>query len=224
MHRSIHIWMWKGDVAIHLFLTYRAHFLPPHILHKHNETSDQWPFHLSILYLKLIYLTEMVTHHSHTANIRRFGTSRTLPQVWEPPFCALLRSDNRKRSTSDQCSTRSSNVLKRLMSNHSVLHGRRMFWNVWRSSKHNKTKDQVTFLITNPGLRAVTTLLDCHPHVGVITFYRNTLTKCWTFWNVRGLKVFLHSHMWGYFLKRRTFRNVWRLACANCVLDYFNLE
>lgn len=139
-------------------------------------------------------------------------------------FLCTLRSDNRKRSTSDQCSTRSSNVLKRLMSNHSVLHGRRMFWNFWRSSKHNKTKDQVTFLITNPNLRLVTTLLDCHPHVGVITFYRNTLTKCWTFWNVRGLKVFLHSHMWGYFLKRRTFRNVWRLACANCVLDYFDLE
>ena len=124
-------------------------------------------------------------------------------------FLWTLRSDNRKRSTSD----------------HSVRHGHRMFWNVWRSPKHNTPKDQVTFLITKPGLGLVPTLLICHPHVGVIiTFYRNTLTKCWTFWNVRRLKVFGNSHMWGYSLKCRTFRNVWRLACANCVLGFSNLE
>ena len=112
VHHSIHIWMWKGDVAIRLFLTNRAHFLPPQTLHKHNETSNQWPY-------------------------RKFGSHLSVHFKVRQQKVFHVRS---------QCSTRSLNVLKRLMSNHSVLHGYRMFWNVWRSAKHNTYDERPGYL------------------------------------------------------------------------------
>jgi hypothetical protein len=39
------------------------------------------------------------------------------------------------------------------------------FKNIHGLSKHNNMEDQVTFLIPNPGLRLVTTLLVSHLHV-----------------------------------------------------------
>ena len=69
-------------------------------------------------------------NHLRTANIRHFGTSSTLPQVGEPPFCAPRTFDV----------------------DHSVLYSRQTFWNAQQLSKHNKRQDQVTFLVTNPRL------------------------------------------------------------------------
>ena len=49
-------------------------------------------------------------------------------------------------------------------------------------------KDQVTFLVTNSGLRLVS-----YPRVRVVTFYCNTSPEQWTFRKVRRLNNFGHS-------------------------------
>lgn len=54
--------------------------------------------------------------------------------------------------------------------------------------KPNRTKDQVTFLVTNSGLRLVS-----YPRVRVVTFYWNTSPERWTFRKVRRLNNFGHS-------------------------------
>ena len=87
---------------------------------------------------------------------------RNFLQVGESSFSCTLMSDSQEH----------------LMSDCGVPHGLWMFWNIWQISKHNKMKDQVIFLVTNPDLRLVTTC------VWVMTFYWNTLPVCWTFWNV----------------------------------------
>lgn len=46
-----------------------------------------------------------------------------------------------------------------------ILYCRWTCWHIRRLSKHNKTKDQVTCLVTNPGLRLVTTSVVSHPRV-----------------------------------------------------------
>ena len=92
---------------------------------------------------------------------------------------------------------------ERLTSDHSVLNSRQTFWNVQQLSKHNKRKDQVTFLVTNPRLEIGDNFIQ--PRVWVMTFYPNHFTQTLDNWNIRRLEKNLHSHAWCYFLKHWMF-------------------
>ena len=94
------------------------------------------------------------------------------------PKCKI--ASNQASLLLDLSHTLMSDDRERSMSDRGVLHSCRAFWNVWKLPKPNKTKNQVTFLVTNLGLRLVTPLLVSHPRVWVMTFYRDTLPKLWT--------------------------------------------
>lgn len=112
------------------------------------------------------------------------ATSRSLPQVGEPPFVHLFFLRR----------TRTFDVWSRSIG---VLHGRWMFWNAQGLSSHNKTKDGVTIprhkswlAIGDSFIIGLSSSCVRHDFISTGTLYPN-VGRCRTF---EVSKCFLHWH------------------------------
>ena len=122
--------------------------------------------------------------HSHTANVRCFRKSRTLPQVEEPPLCALY------------CQT-TENVHCLIVLFYIVIEHFGIFGDFQNKIRQKRPS-------CHPCHKSPLAIGDNFIGFSFLCVSNDSQPKHFTP-NIGRLKKILHLHMRGYFLKRRTF-------------------